>query len=148
MVILIITFDVVFILVGWDGLGVIRFLLVVYYMSPRRWSAGVQTFLVKRLGDGFMVLSVVLLLLIGGGSSFLVFCCYSFIFSLLFVIGLATKSAIYPFCRWLPAAMAAPTPVSALVHSSTLVTAGLYVLVRVKGLLFWGVDDFLVFFGL
>nr|YP_009326378.1 NADH dehydrogenase subunit 5 [Polygyra cereolus]APD28053.1 NADH dehydrogenase subunit 5 [Polygyra cereolus] len=114
-------------MVGWDGLGVTSFLLIVYYESKSSMYAGFLTLLVNRLGDLFLM------------CLFFYFCLQglsllgnyqSNIILVLFTMGALTKSAQYPYSTWLPAAMAAPTPVSALVHSSTLVTAGIYILVR------------------
>lgn len=87
-----------------------------------------KTFLIKRLGDG-MILGSVGLVLVQGHFFFFFENLTIFLFVLV-ILGLFTKSAQFPFSMWLPAAMAAPTPVSALVHSSTLVTAGIYVVVR------------------
>nr|YP_010254946.1 NADH dehydrogenase subunit 5 [Macridiscus semicancellata]QUA05898.1 NADH dehydrogenase subunit 5 [Macridiscus semicancellata] len=117
-------------MVGWDGLGVVSFLLVIYYMSSGSLSAGMITAMSNRVGD------VCFLLVIGLMSSSLSYGIWStFLFSLpslglLLLMGSITKSAQVPFSAWLPEAMAAPTPVSTLVHSSTLVTAGVYVLIR------------------
>lgn len=130
MIFLIITPDIVFLLLGWDGLGVRRFLLIIYYLKSKGWYRGFQAFLVNRLGDAFLVLCCVTLLYQGFflSKSFLIL--KSFWLSFFFLIAYFTKSAQFPFSSWLPAAMAAPTPVSALVHSSTLVTAGLYLAIR------------------
>lgn len=129
MILLIFISDFLFLLIGWDGLGFTSFLLICYYYSRISWSSSFKTFLINRLGDGFLISFVVLVVL------FLFIKRQSFFYTkeillLLFILGVFTKRAQYPFSSWLPAAMAAPTPVSALVHSSTLVTAGLYLYFR------------------
>nr|YP_011014074.1 NADH dehydrogenase subunit 5 [Unio terminalis]WQA10155.1 NADH dehydrogenase subunit 5 [Unio terminalis] len=119
------------ILLGWDGLGIVSFALVIYYQNKKSLAAGMLTVLANRIGDALLILSICLLInwgewcigygMIGSFSSLICF---------LVVVGAMTKSAQIPFSAWLPAAMAAPTPVSALVHSSTLVTAGVYLVIR------------------
>nr|YP_009231974.1 NADH dehydrogenase subunit 5 [Bolma rugosa]AMA07322.1 NADH dehydrogenase subunit 5 [Bolma rugosa] len=118
-------------LIGWDGLGIVSFALVVYYQNPKSLSAGMLTALANRIGDVMLLLSIgfcviqghwnILFMWQNSFSPILVFCV---------VVAGMTKSAQIPFSSWLPAAMAAPTPVSALVHSSTLVTAGVFILIR------------------
>nr|YP_008999698.1 NADH dehydrogenase subunit 5 [Lamprotula leaii]AFC97497.1 NADH dehydrogenase subunit 5 [Lamprotula leaii] len=123
--------SLVTVLLGWDGLGIVSFALVIYYQNKKSLAAGMLTVLVNRIGDALLILAICFLVnwgewRFGYGMSgdFGVFIC------LLVVIGGMTKSAQIPFSAWLPAAMAAPTPVSALVHSSTLVTAGVYLVIR------------------
>lgn len=107
--------------VFWDLLGFTSFFLVIWYRSRASVSGGLLTGLINRIGDCFFLILFGLVL----SSIPLTF---SF---LLFIVALSlTKSAQVPFSSWLPAAIAAPTPVSALVHSSTLVTAGVYLLYR------------------
>ena len=106
-------------LIGWDGLGVTSFLLVIFYKNRKSLGSGIITALTNRLGDALLV-CLLGLLIVHVHTTILV----------LMVCLRLTKRAQIPFSAWLPAAIAAPTPVSALVHSSTLVTAGVYVLLR------------------
>ena len=122
-------------LLGWDGLGVTSYLLVVFYQSRKSYNAGMLTAITNRLGDVGLLISISFLLYMGNWN-YIFMESFSNIFSNLLVftiiISACTKRAQIPFSAWLPAAMAAPTPVSALVHSSTLVTAGVYLLIRIN----------------
>jgi NADH-ubiquinone oxidoreductase chain 5 len=122
--------DLFFTMLGWDGLGLISFFLIVFYQNRTRVTSGLFTVIINRLGDSLFILALVLL-----SASFPVFRFLRYhLFRLLLVFTLVlcfiTKSAIFPFSSWLPAAIAAPTPISALVHSSTLVTSGLFLIIR------------------
>lgn len=120
-----------FLLLGWDGLGITSFALIIYYQRKDSYRAGFQTLIVNRLGD-VIIVSRRFFYVIAGQFSF--FTVPSRIIILIFILRLArlTKRAQFPFRSWLPAAMAAPTPVRALVHSSTLVTAGIYIIIRFR----------------
>nr|YP_006348.1 NADH dehydrogenase subunit 5 [Siphonodentalium lobatum]AAP91669.1 NADH dehydrogenase subunit 5 [Siphonodentalium lobatum] len=116
-------------MVGWDGLGVTSFLLIIYYQNHYSVKCGLLTFLTNRLGDMFLLVSMVVIC--HEGSSNLMLWENELFFIIMFILlASMTKGAQVPFSSWLPAAMAAPTPVSALVHSSTLVTAGVFLLIR------------------
>nr|AZL93419.1 NADH dehydrogenase subunit 5 [Scelio sp. ZJUH_2016028] len=120
------------ILLGWDGLGLISYCLVIYFNSWSSYNSGMITILTNRLGDVGLILSISLYSIYGGWNYlFLGDNNYSY-FIYLVLLGALTKSAQVPFSSWLPRAMAAPTPISALVHSSTLVTAGIYLLMRME----------------
>nr|YP_010271138.1 NADH dehydrogenase subunit 5 [Anchon yunnanense]UKB86903.1 NADH dehydrogenase subunit 5 [Anchon yunnanense] len=130
MVLMVLSPNLISILLGWDGLGLVSYCLVIYYSSVSSNLSGMITLLTNRLGDIGILISISWIFSFGGWN----FIFYNFYFDnfIFFMVVLSsfTKSAQAPFSCWLPAAMAAPTPVSALVHSSTLVTAGVYLLIR------------------
>nr|DAZ91283.1 TPA_asm: ND5 [Gammarus wautieri] len=127
---LIISPNMISLLLGWDGLGLTSYALVIFYQSEFSCNAGMLTVLSNRIGDVAILLSVALLFDNGSWDFYFMDLGYSLSLIFLVIMAGATKSAQMPFSAWLPAAMAAPTPVSALVHSSTLVTAGVYLLIR------------------
>nr|UKG21047.1 NADH dehydrogenase subunit 5 [Bactrocera tsuneonis] len=140
MMLLIISPNLISILLGWDGLGLVSYCLVIYFQNVKSYNAGMLTALSNRVGDVAFLLAIAWMLNYGGWNYifYLENMKYSLEMSIiggLIVLAGMTKSAQIPFSSWLPAAMAAPTPVSALVHSSTLVTAGVYLLIRFNVLL-------------
>nr|YP_009740518.1 NADH dehydrogenase subunit 5 [Apalacris nigrogeniculata]QID03454.1 NADH dehydrogenase subunit 5 [Apalacris nigrogeniculata] len=141
MVLLIISPNLVSILLGWDGLGLVSYCLVIYYQNVKSFSAGMLTALSNRIGDVAILISISWMLNFGGWNYiyYYDFISGSFemsVITMLIILASMTSSAQIPFSSWLPAAMAAPTPVSALVHSSTLVTAGVYLLIRFSPMLY------------
>nr|VFU78714.1 NADH dehydrogenase subunit 5 [Bragasellus molinai] len=134
MLLLITSLNMVSLILGWDGLGVVSYILVIYYQNEKSNAAGMITALTNRLGD--VAILVIIGMMVEVGSWNFMFLTEMEIFKSMYIVpaliilASMTKSAQMPFSAWLPAAMAAPTPVSALVHSSTLVTAGVYLLIR------------------
>lgn len=140
MIMLIISPNLIRILLGWDGLGLVSYCLVIYFQNVKSFNAGILTALSNRIGDVALLMAIAWILNYGRWN-------YIFYIELiksnneiiligaLVVLAAITKRAQIPFSSWLPAAIAAPTPVSALVHSSTLVTAGIYLLIRFNVLL-------------
>ena len=138
MILLILSPNLVTLMLGWDGLGISSFFLVIFYKRNKAFNAGILTAFTNRVGDALILVSF---------SLFLPFSSFtlpvaglegfepSYFIRGVLVVAARTKRAQIPFRAWLPAAMAAPTPVSALVHSSTLVTAGVYLLFRLSATL-------------
>nr|AMH85689.1 NADH dehydrogenase subunit 5 [Paralucilia sp. ACMJ-2016] len=135
MMLLIISPNLISILLGWDGLGLVSYCLVIYFQNVKSYNAGMLTALSNRIGDVALLLAIAWMLNYGSWNYVFYLEVMKSDFEMMMVGSLVmlaamTKSAQIPFSSWLPAAMAAPTPVSALVHSSTLVTAGVYLLIR------------------
>nr|YP_001648407.1 NADH dehydrogenase subunit 5 [Bugula neritina]AAT79563.1 NADH dehydrogenase subunit 5 [Bugula neritina] len=122
--------NLITILLGWDGLGLSSYLLVLYYMNEKAMNAAMLTALTNRIGDALLIMAVAWTMMKGNWNMFLLTLQSPSFIMMSIMLAAMTKSAQLPFSAWLPAAMAAPTPVSALVHSSTLVTAGIYLLIR------------------
>nr|AML25543.1 NADH dehydrogenase subunit 5 [Staphylinidae sp. BMNH 1274704] len=152
MMLLIISPNLISILLGWDGLGLVSYCLVIYYQNVKSYNAGMLTALTNRIGDVALLMSIAWMLNYGSWNfifylEFMKMDMSMNLISWLVVLASITKSAQIPFSSWLPAAMAAPTPVSSLVHSSTLVTAGVYLLIRFNLSLSFNLLLLLLFLG-
>jgi len=128
MVLLVRRRRIIIVFLGWEGLGVTSFLLIVFYQNWARAKGGLLTLLTNRIGDAVLILRLSYLILSQPYLS-ITKTRRRLVLLILFILTI-TKRAQVPFTRWLPAAIAAPTPVSALVHRSTLVTAGIWLLIR------------------
>ena len=144
--------------VGWEGVGLCSYLLIGYYFDKNEAAnAAKKAFITNRIGDWGFVLGIMLTFFITGSVSFFanpitgatqtalsffttqpvdpftagaIFAGGATSIAVLLFIGAAGKSAQIPLYVWLPDAMAGPTPVSALIHAATMVTAGVYMIVR------------------
>nr|YP_010926043.1 NADH dehydrogenase subunit 5 [Litostrophus scaber]WKF19543.1 NADH dehydrogenase subunit 5 [Litostrophus scaber] len=150
MLMVILSPNFVSILLGWDGLGLVSYCLIIYYQNSSSYAAGMMTIMMNRVGDVGILMVIGGLMGYGGWTMYYLWEEYNWWVSACVLLAAMTKSAQMPFSAWLPAAMAAPTPVSALVHSSTLVTAGVYLLIRFYDVIFdvKGLQNLMLFVGL
>ena len=131
--------------VGWEGVGLASFLLIgFWYQNPDNATAGRKAFVVNRIGDFGFILGIFLIFFVFGSVNYqevfgkasdpafmsAVPAAVITVIALLLFVGAVGKSAQIPLYVWLPDAMAGPTPVSALIHAATMVTAGAYMIAR------------------
>lgn len=124
---------------GWEGVGLASYLLISFWQhKPSAAAAGKKAFVINRVGDMGLSLAIMLFFVTFGSTSFTVISAGSgdisektaTILGLLLLLGACGKSAQFPLQAWLLDAMEGPTPVSALIHAATMVTAGVYLIVR------------------
>tara|TARA_B100001248_G_scaffold262718_2_gene261488 strand:+ start:31209 stop:33134 length:1926 start_codon:yes stop_codon:yes gene_type:complete len=143
MLLLVMGENLLIMFIGWEGVGLCSYLLIGFWFTDKeKAAAGMKAFITNRIGDAGLLLGIFLLFLMVGSLSF------SDINSaglsedtgwgmltlalLALFVGATGKSAQIPLYVWLPDAMAGPTPVSALIHAATMVTAGIYMIVRLN----------------
>src|SRR5579862_9009119 len=143
MLILVLGANFLLLFVGWEGVGLCSYLLIgFYFLEKFATDAGNKAFIVNRIGDFGFSLAVFLIVTHFGSLDFTTVFAkvqgmavepnlgWITAISLLLLVGATGKSAQLPLYVWLPDAMAGPTPVSALIHAATMVTAGIYMIAR------------------
>ncbi|HTN70817.1 MAG TPA: NADH-quinone oxidoreductase subunit L, partial [Methylomirabilota bacterium] len=144
MLVLVMADNLLALFVGWEGVGLCSYLLISFwYEEPLNAIAGNKAFIVNRIGDFGFVLAIFLIVTELGRQGIwtlnftelqkhvgLLSPAKITLITLLLFVGAAGKSAQIPLFVWLPDAMAGPTPVSALIHAATMVTAGVYMTAR------------------
>jgi NADH-quinone oxidoreductase subunit L len=147
MLLLVLGANLIMMFVGWEGVGLCSYLLIGYWFSDKeKATAGMKAFITNRIGDAGFLLGIFTLFFTFGTVDFaqlisvlpevaeigwtgpLTLAC------LFLFVGATGKSAQIPLYVWLPDAMAGPTPVSALIHAATMVTAGVYMIIRLNPL--------------
>ncbi|NQY99181.1 MAG: NADH-quinone oxidoreductase subunit L [Bdellovibrionales bacterium] len=145
MLILVLGDNLLVMFVGWEGVGLCSYLLIGFWFSdPEKAAAGMKAFITNRIGDAGFLLGIFMLFLSFGTVTFseiatrlpetaeMMWTGPITLACLFLFIGATGKSAQIPLYVWLPDAMAGPTPVSALIHAATMVTAGVYMIVRMS----------------
>lgn len=142
MLLLVLAGDLLVLFMGWEGVGLASYLLIgFWYQRPAAAQAATKAFVVNRVGDLGFLLGLLLTFSLfetsniaeviqQAGQKFAVGAPVIMLLTLLYFIGATGKSAQIPLHIWLPDAMEGPTPVSALIHAATMVTAGVYLVVR------------------
>lgn len=146
MLLLVLGSNLLVMFVGWEGVGLCSYLLIGFWFSdPAKAAAGMKAFITNRIGDAGFLLGIFLLFTNFGTIEFaellakmpaepeMLWTGPITIACLFLFVGATGKSAQIPLYVWLPDAMAGPTPVSALIHAATMVTAGVYMIVRMSG---------------
>lgn len=140
MLILVLGDNLVVLFVGWEGVGLCSYLLISFwYTDEEKAEAGKKAFITNRIGDAGFLVGIFLLFQLVGTVTFTdlihkqeVLASFATIVGIFLFIGAIGKSAQIPLYVWLPDAMAGPTPVSALIHAATMVTAGVYLVARMN----------------
>lgn len=142
MLLLILSDNLVGLFMGWEGVGVCSYLLIgFWFQDSAKAAAGTKAFVVNRVGDFGFILGIFFLFLETGHFDFVGIhnsltsagpSEHLTVIAFLLLIGALGKSAQIPLHVWLPDAMAGPTPVSALIHAATMVTAGVYMISRLN----------------
>jgi NADH-quinone oxidoreductase subunit L len=141
MLLLVMGSNYVIMFIGWEGVGLCSYLLIgFWYTNPAYADAAKKAFIMNRIGDLGFIFGVFLLLKYFGSTSFAEIFSHAgtqqysavpyMLITILLFVGAVGKSAQLPLFTWLPDAMAGPTPVSALIHAATMVTAGVYMVAR------------------
>ena len=139
MLILVLADNYLVLFVGWEGVGLASYLLIGFWQhKPSAAAAANKAFIMNRVGDLGMTMAVMSMLALFGSSAFLdvnegaarLDPFWATTIGLLLLVGACGKSAQVPLQAWLLDAMEGPTPVSALIHAATMVTAGVYLVVR------------------
>jgi len=139
MLMLVLGNNYVMLYLGWEGVGLASYLLIAFWFNrPSAATAGKKAFLMNRVGDAGLVLGIFLMFATLGTTKFdevfngvgRLSSSTILIMGLLLLLGACGKSGQFPLQAWLPDAMEGPTPVSALIHAATMVTAGVYLIAR------------------